>query len=124
MSRRNKLIVALCVAAVAVGLAAAIVVTTEGGVSVPDLTGTTLAEATQALEDAGLSVGDVGEADDPSAVPGSSVGLLVSKGSPEVTVAVPDVTGMTAEDAKTVLAEAALTAALVEAYDADVPAGE
>jgi beta-lactam-binding protein with PASTA domain len=207
MSRRNKLIVALCVAAVAVGVATAVVVTTQSGVPVPDVTGKTQAEATQALEDAGLSVGDVGEAADPDAepgtvvrqdpaageeideggavaltlssgpatatvpdvtgmteaeaqgtlqdagfasasasqydltapagevlaqlpeagqeaVPGSPVGLLVSKGGPEVTVAVPDVTGMTAEEATTTLADAALTAVPVEAYVADVPAGD
>ena len=193
--------------AIAVGVVAAIVVTSRGGVPVPDVTGKTLAEATQALEDAGLTVGDVGEADDPDAdpgdvlsqdpaageevdegsavaltlssgpatavvpdvvglaqaeaeaalqgagfapasaaqydltapagevlaqlpepgqeaVPGSSVGLLVSKGRREVSVAVPDVTGMTAEEATTTLADAALTAVPVEAYDGDVPAGE
>ena len=58
------------------------------------------------------------------AVPGSPVGLLVSKGRPEVTVAVPDVTGMTADEATATLADAALTAVPVEAYDADVPAGD
>ena len=207
MSRRSKVIVALCVLVVAVGVAAAVVVTMGGGVTVPDVTGKTEADATQALEDAGLSVGDVGEAADPDAepgtvvrqdpaageevdegsavgltlssgpatakvpdvtgmteaeaqgtlqdagfasasasqydltapagevlaqlpeagqeaVPGSPVGLLVSKGRPEVTVAVPDVTGMTAEEATTTLADAALTAVPVEAYVPDVPAGD
>ena len=194
-------------AAVAVGVAAAVFVTMGGGVTVPDVTGKTEADATQALEDAGLSVGDVGEAADPDAepgtvvrqdpaageevdegaavgltlssgpataavpdvtgmteaeaqgalldagfasesasqydrmapagevlaqlpeagqeaVPGSPVGLLVSKGRPEVTVAVPDVTGMTADEATTTLADAALTAVPVEAYDPGVPAGD
>jgi serine/threonine-protein kinase len=206
MSSRKKLIVALCAAAVVVGLVAAIVVTTQSGVPVPDVTGKTQAEATQALEDAGLSVGDVGEAADPDAqpgvvlrqdpaagekvdegsavgltlstgpataavpdvvgmaqaeaeaalqgagfapasasqydrtapagevlaqlpeagqeaVPGSQVGLVVSKGRPEVTVAVPDVTGMTADEATTTLADAALASAKVEAYVAGVAAG-
>ena len=207
MSRRSKVIVGLCVLVVALGVAAAIVVTMGSGVAVPDVTGKTEADATQALEDAGLSVGDVDEAADPDAepgtvvrqdpaageevdegsavgltlssgpatakvpdvtgmteaeaqgtlqdagfasasasqydltspvgevlaqlpaagqeaVPGSPVGLLVSKGRPEVSVAVPDVTGMTADEATTTLADAALTAVPVEAYDPDVPAGE
>ena len=207
MSRRNKVIIALCVLAAAVGVVAAIVVTMGSGVTVPDVTGKTEAEATQALEDAGLSAGDVGEAADPDAEPGtvvsqdpaageevdegsavaltlsagpgtaevpdvvgmtqaeaesalqaagfapasatqydltapagevlaqlpeagadavsgSPVGLLVSKGRPEVTVAVPDVTGMTADEATATLADSALTAVPVEAYVADVPAGD
>jgi beta-lactam-binding protein with PASTA domain len=207
MSRRSKVIIAVCVLVVALGVAAAIVVTTQGGVPVPDVTGKTEADATRALEDAGLSVGDVGEAADPDvepgtvlsqdpaagekvdegstvgltlssgpatakvpdvtgmteaeaesaledagfafasasqydltapfgevlsqlpepgqeAVPGSPVGVLVSKGRPEVTVAVPDVTGMTADEATTTLADAALTAVPVEAYVAAVPAGD
>jgi eukaryotic-like serine/threonine-protein kinase len=207
MSRRNKLIVALCVLAVAVGVLAAVVVTLGSGVTVPDVTGKTEAEATQALEAAGLSVGQVEEASDPDAelgtvvrqdpaagddadegaavgltlssgpatakvpdvtgmteaeaegtlrdagfasasesqydltapagevlaqlpeagqdaVAGSPVGLLVSKGRPEVTMAVPDVTGMTADEATATLADSALTAVLVEAYAADVPAGD
>jgi serine/threonine-protein kinase len=206
MSRRNRLIVALCVLVVAVGVVAAIVVTMGSGVTAPDVTGKTQAEAAQALEDAGLSVGDVGEAADPDAEPGtvvsqdpaageevdegtavaltlsagpgtaevpdvvgmtqaeaesalqgagfvpasatqydltapagevlaqlpeagqdavsgSPVGMLVSKGRPEVTVAVPDVTGMTTDEATTALADAALTAVPAEAYVADVPAG-
>ena len=189
------------------GLLAAIVVTTQSGVPVPDVTGKTQAEAAQALEDAGLSVGDVVEATDPAAEPGSvlrqdpaagvevdegsavaltlstgpgtaevpdvvgmtqaeaesalweagfapasaaqydltapagevlaqlpeagqeaaagsPVGLLVSKGRPEVTVAVPDVTGMTTDEAVATLADAALTAVPVEAYVADVAAGD
>ena len=56
-SRRNKWIILACAVAVAVGVLAAIVVTLGSGVAVPDVTGKTEAEATQALEDAGLSVG-------------------------------------------------------------------
>lgn len=206
-SRRRAVIIVVCIVAVAVGALAAIVVTMQSGVTVPDVTGKTQAEAAQALEGAGLSVGEVGEASDPEAapgtvvrqdpaagqeadegssvaltvstgpataevpdvigltqaeaesalrdvgfvptsapqydltapagevmaqlpeagqgaVPGSPVGLLVSKGAPEVTVAVPDVTGMTAEEAATILADAALTAVPVEAYVAGVPAGD
>ncbi len=206
-SRRNKWIILACAVAVAVGLVAVVVVIMGSGVAVPDVIGKTEAEATQALEDAGLSVGDVGEASDPAAepgtvlrqdpaageevdegsavgltlssgpaaaqvpdvtgmteaeargtlrdagfvsvsasqydltapvgevlaqlpdagqeaAPGSPVGLLVSKGRPEPTVAVPDVSGMTADEATTTLADAALTAVPVEAYVADVPAGD
>ena len=106
---------------------------------VPDVTGMTEAEAKGTLEDAGLASASASQYDltapagevlaqlpeaGQEAVAGSPVGLLVSKGRPEVTVAVPDVAGMTADEATTTLADAALTAVLVEAYVADVPAGD
>ena len=58
------------------------------------------------------------------AVPGLPVGLLVSKGRPEVTVAVPDChryDGRGGDDDTG--RRAALTAVPVEAYDPGVPAG-
>ena len=48
----------------------------------------------------------------------------MSKGRPEVSVSVPDVTGMTQDEATTALADAGLVAVPVEAYVADVPKGE
>ena len=99
----------------------------------------TEAEARSTLQDAGFASASASQYDltapagevlaqlpeaGQDAVPGSPVGLLVSKGRPEVTVAVPDVTGMTADEATTTLADAALTAVPVEAYVADVPAGD
>ena len=107
--------------------------------TVPDVTGMTEAEATGTLQDAGFASASASQYDltapvgevlaqlpqaGQDAAPGSPVGLLVSKGRPEVTVAVPDVTGMTADEATTTLADAALTAVPVEAYVADVPAGD
>ena len=53
------------------------------------------------------------------ATAGSQVGLLVSKGRPEVSVSVPDVTGMTQDEATTALADAGLVAVPVEAYVAE-----
>jgi beta-lactam-binding protein with PASTA domain len=207
MSRtaRRWVIVAVLVILV-IGVLAAVLVSV-GGVQVPDVTGKTQADATKALEDAGLKVGEVTstsdaeapagtvvrqdpaagtEVDDGStvvlavssgpgtaAVPdvvgmdraeaegaladagfvpasamqydvtapagqvvqqlpaagdeaaaGSQVGLLVSKGRPEVSVSVPDVTGMTQDQATTTLADAGLVAVPVEAYVAGVPAGD
>ena len=48
----------------------------------------------------------------------------MSKGRPEVSVSVPDVTGMTQDEATTALADAGLVAVPVEAYVAGVPAGD
>ena len=52
-SRRRKVIIAVCLAIVAVGVLAAIVVTTQGGVPVPDVTGKTQAEAAQTARGCG-----------------------------------------------------------------------
>ena len=205
--RTRRWIIGLIIAAVVVGVAAAVIVSLRGSVDVPDVAGKTQTEAAQALEAAGLEVGAVAEASDPEApagavirqdpaagtevdkgsavdltlssgpgmaevpdvvgmdqaeaesaladagfvpasamqydlsapagevveqlpaggeqaVAGSQVGLLVSKGRPEVSVSVPDVTGMTQDDATTALADAGLVAVPVEAYVADVPKGE
>jgi serine/threonine-protein kinase len=195
-----------CLALVVIGVAAAVVVLV-GGVTVPDVTGKTEAEAAAALEDAGLQVGETTEASDAQAVAGtvlsqdpaagteadegstvaltlssgpgtaevpdvvgmdraaaeaavsaagfiptsalqydltapvgevveqlpaggeqaaagSQVGLLVSRGRPEVSVRVPDVTGSTQDEAVAALAAAGLAAVPVEAYVADVPEGD
>ena len=103
------------------------------------MVGMTQAEAESALREAGFAPASASQYDltapagevlaqlpeaGQEAAAGSPVGLLVSKGRPEVTVAVPDVTGMTADEAVATLADAALTAVPVEAYAADVAAGD
>jgi serine/threonine-protein kinase len=201
--RRRTWIILLVVVAAVAGLAAWLLL--AGGVTVPDVTGKTQAEAVQLLEGAGLEVGQVAqvadqvvpagavvsqdpaagaEVDGGSAVsltvssgpgtaevpdvtgmnvadaqeeltaagfepvtsfqydaeapkdevmaqlpaggdqayPGSSVGLLVSRGLPE-RVDVPDVTGMSQQDATNALADAGLQAVPVEAYDDEAPEG-
>jgi serine/threonine-protein kinase len=200
------LVIVACLVIVVVGVGAAVLIMT-GGVAVPDVTGTTQAEASAALEGAGLKLGDVAQATDatapagtvvgqdpaagaevdegtavsvtvssgpgtaevpdvvgmqraeaettlgdagfvPAAVQqydltaqagavmeqlpaggeeaavGSQVGLLVSRGRPEVSVSVPDVTGMTTDEATAALADEALVAVPVEASVSDVPEGQ
>ena len=110
-----------------------------GTAAVPDVVGMDRAEAEAALADAGFvpasatqydltaPAGQVVEqlpAAGEQATAGSQVGMLVSKGRPEVAVSVPDVTGMTQDEATTALADAGLVAVPVEAYVADVAAGE
>ena len=110
-----------------------------GTAEVPDVVGMNQAEAESALREAGFAPASASQYDltapagevlaqlpeaGQEAAAGSPVGLLVSKGRPEVTVAVPDVTGMTADEAVATLADAALTAVPVEAYVADVAAGD
>ncbi len=122
------------------GAAVALVVSSgPGTAAVPDVVGMDGAEAEAALADAGFvpasvtqydltaPAGEVVEqlpAGGEQAAPGSQVGMLVSRGRPEVSVSVPDVTGMTQDEATTALADAALVAVPVEAHVADVPAGE
>ena len=136
-SRRRKVIIVVCIAVVAVGVLAAIFVTTQG-VPVPDVTGKTQAEAAQALEDAGLSVGEVNEASDSDAEPGtvvrqdpaggeevdegSQVGLTLSSGP--ATATVPDVTGMTEAEATGTLQDAGFASASASQYDLSAPVGE
>jgi serine/threonine-protein kinase len=198
---------AVVIVILVVGVAAAVVALVGGGVTVPDVTGMTQAEAAKALEASGLEVGEVSAVSDAevaaglvlrqdpaagsevdegagvaltlssgpgtAAVPdvvgmdrataqaaladagfvpasalqydltapagqvveqlpaageqaahGSQVGLLVSRGRPEPSVRVPDVTGMTQDAATTVLADAGLVAVAVEAYADEVPAGQ
>lgn len=101
-------------------------------VPVPDVTGATLPQASKALVGAGLAVGEVAEqpseevatglviSQDPAPgellEPGATVALTVSSGP--ALVAVPDVVGMTPEDATTALENAGLA---VEEYVADGP---
>jgi beta-lactam-binding protein with PASTA domain len=106
---------------------------------VPDVVGMTKADAESALTAAGFVPASAVQYDlsAPSgfvmeqlpaggeqAAAGSQIGLLVSKGKPNVSVAVPDVTGMTADEATTTLADAGLVAVPVEANVADVPKGD
>ena len=65
MSRSaRRLVLAVVVAILAVGIAAAVVALTGGGVTVPDVTGLTRTAAIEALEAAGLEVGEVSETPD------------------------------------------------------------
>lgn len=110
-----------------------------GTAAVPDVVGMDRAEAEGALADAGFVPASAMQYDvtapagqvvqqlpaaGDQAAAGSQVGLLVSKGRPEVSVSVPDVTGMTQDEATTALADAGLVAVPVEAYVAGVPAGD
>lgn len=110
-----------------------------GTAAVPDVVGMTRADAESTLADAGFAPASVTQYDmtapagavveqlpagGEQATTGSQVGLIVSKGRPDVSVRVPDVTGMTADEATATLADAALVAVPVEASVADVPAGE
>jgi beta-lactam-binding protein with PASTA domain/tRNA A-37 threonylcarbamoyl transferase component Bud32 len=90
-------------------------------VAVPDVTGSSLGDARQALRDAGLEPGRVTHEFDEDVTqgsvvrtepgtgtkrrPGSGVALVVSKGAK---IQVPDVTGQDVEDARDVLQEAGL----------------
>ncbi len=94
----------------------------SGGASVPDVTGKTRAEATETLEHAGFKVGNVTEvysdtvesgkviSQDPkagsSAEKGAKVNLTISQGQEKVQV--PDITDMTASDARRALQQAGL----------------
>ncbi|MEA1904027.1 MAG: Stk1 family PASTA domain-containing Ser/Thr kinase [Actinomycetota bacterium] len=105
---------------------------------VPPLIGETLADARQAILDAGLTVGQVDfqpdadfEADtvmeqSPAAGvevgTGTPVNLVVSSG-PEI-IPLPDLTGMTERDAVTALTDLGLKFSVTEEFDDEVPAGE
>ncbi len=99
-------------------------ITVSGGpdnVQVPDLRGRSLDEATQLLDDLGLTVGEVTEVDDPEAAenevissdpdggtdvkPGTRIALEVGTGQVEV----PNVVGMSQNEAQRELADANLT---------------
>ena len=138
--------VLVVVAAVALGVAwAAGVFSADepaAKVAVPDLTGMTQKGATTALEAAGLATGTVTKeqtdagpsgtvvAQDPAAgdkvAAGAEVALTVSSGaspSPPPAAAVPDVVGLTQEDAVSALQQAGFSAAVTQ-VSALVPAGE
>jgi beta-lactam-binding protein with PASTA domain len=133
----RRLVLGLALAIVAVGVVAA-AVALLGGVSVPNVVGKTQAAAVKALEDAGLKVGKVTQADDPEAAPGTvllqdpaagtdvddgaAVALTVSAGPG--TAAVPDVVGMTGLEAEATLADAGVVPASVSQNDLVAPAGE
>jgi len=104
---------------------------------VPDLTENTEDQARTALTDAGLAVGDItqdwsetvpqGVVISQSEAPGASVrhdtpvALVVSRGREPI--AVPDVTGRSADDAQAAVEDLHLTARPTEAFSTDVPAG-
>ncbi len=109
-------------------------------VTVPDVTGMEQAEAGEALEEAGLTLGDVSEeysedvaegeviSQDPAAdetvEEGSSVDLVVSLGPEVEEVTVPDVTGMEQAEAEEALEEAGLSVGDVdEEYSDEVDEG-
>ena len=71
-----------------IGVLAAIVAIVGGGVTVPGVTGKTQAEATKALEDAGLKLGKVTQTSDAQAEPGTVL-LRVPFGAPTSTRAPP-----------------------------------
>jgi serine/threonine-protein kinase len=122
------------------GAAVALTVSSgPGTAAVPDVVGLTRADAEAALADAGLVpasvlqydlTAPVGEVVDQlpaageQATPGTQVGLMVSRGRPDVSVSVPDVTGRTQDEATAALADEGLVAVPVEAYSADVPEGD
>ena len=137
MSRTTrKWIIVAVVVIVALGVVA-LAVTLLGGVTVPDVVGKTQVDATRALEDAGLKVGQITSANDSQAAAGTvllqdpaagstvddgaSVGLTVSSGPG--TAAVPDVVGMTRADAQAALADAGFVPASVMQYDLQAPWG-
>ncbi|MBM6401224.1 Stk1 family PASTA domain-containing Ser/Thr kinase [Phycicoccus sonneratiae] len=114
-------------------------ITVSGGpdnVEVPDLTGRTLDEAKQLLGDLGLTLGTVTETDDPdtekgqviSSDPGSGVGVKPgTRVNVEVAsgkVVVPNVVGMSQNDAQRALADANLTVETEYRQTASVPEGQ
>jgi serine/threonine-protein kinase len=87
MSRTaRRWVLILCLALVVIGALAAVVVLL-GGVTVPDVTGKTQADATEALEDAGLEVGTIAQTSDAEAAAGTvllqdpAAGTEVDEGS-------------------------------------------
>ena len=108
-------------------------------VEVPELIGLTRSDAVKALSDAGLDSTETVEYDSlvlrdsvidqvPAAgvkvVPGSTIGLLLSLGKKPVSdIKVPNVTGMTQNDAQRALHDAGLAAYFAMENDDTVPAG-
>ena len=134
-SRRAWIIVAIVAAAAVAGVA--IWLLASGGVSVPDVTGKSEAEARGILEDAGLALGDVSETPSAEVAPGltvsqdpaagtevdegTAVSIAVSSG-PE-TAEVPDVTGKTEAAAQQTLTEAGFVPESTGQFDTRVPEG-
>ena len=104
-------------------------------VTVPDVTQMTSEKAKKTLEDAGLKVGktttassdtvpkDVVISQDPAAkakaAKGSEVALVVSSGAASGKVTVPDLTGMTQDDAEKALTDISLVPAIGDPVDSD-----
>ena len=110
----------------------------EAGVAVPKVVGKTQADATSALQNAGFEVQVADGYSDtvaagqviaqlPSggskALPGSTVGISVSKGKAKSNVTVPNVTGDSKSDAIAQLQAAGLEATTYEAYSSSVAKG-
>jgi serine/threonine-protein kinase len=107
-----------------------------GSQEIPNVVGQDVDSATQALEEAGFEIGDTSEEEsdsypegqvirtDPpggqSADPGSRINLVVSSGAGQV--AVPDLNGMTRDEAASALEDAGLSANFTE-EDSDQEAG-
>ncbi|NPD30971.1 Stk1 family PASTA domain-containing Ser/Thr kinase [Eggerthellaceae bacterium zg-1084] len=140
-SKRPLVIGAAVVAVLLIvaGVAWALAQGARDGVNVPDVAGKTLEEATDAIQEAGLSVGSVTYAFDPNVESGkvtkqdpkggskaplnSKVNLTLSEGAEQVEV--PDLSNMTADEAQRALKAAGLkfTAGAAE-HSSDVPQGK
>jgi len=107
-------------------------------VAIPDVTGRTLADATKTLADAGFKVTNTEASSDSvekglvveqvplagrTAPPGSMVAIVVSSGSRNTNVVVPNVTGMTRASAENALTEAGLRILVAENPSATVAKG-
>ena len=124
--KRGAIIAIVLIALLALGgiAASALFGNTSTSVTVPDVSGKSVDEATQEIESVGLTVGDqtkvysesVDEglivSTDPAANrkvdPGTTINLMVSQGTQQMEV--PDLSGMTANEAQQALKKAGLTA--------------
>jgi eukaryotic-like serine/threonine-protein kinase len=130
-------IIIAIVAATAVAGVAIWLLATSGGVTVPDLTGKSQAEATSILEAEGLVLGPVTKAPSANIAAGLTVdqdpvaGSEIDKGSAvsvalssgPATAEVPDVTGKTEAAATEALKTAGFAAETTEQFDTKVPEG-
>ena len=141
---KKKIVIAIiliaAIIAILVGVGFATGAFGGGKVTVPDVTGQTLEEATSELEDAGLEVGITYESSDeaeenivisqdPAALTkvekGSTVNITVSSGEEEAElVEVPNLSGLTASDAEQQLSDAGLVGQSDTAYSDEYEAGE
>jgi len=125
--------IASAVAAVALVAAGFWLFAGGGAIEVPDLVGEDQATATQMLQTAGLKLGEVTEeatdapagtviAQEPlageKADEGSAVSLILSSGPAKI--AVPDLSGMTGDEAEKALSEVGLKATTTAEYDASI----
>lgn len=138
MSRRGWIVIVIILGVVAAALVGVLLATGGGGATVPDVTGMTQEDATEALAAAGFAAGAVTEVAD-DAVPagsvvsqdpaggatadeGSDVALTVSAGAE--TAEVPNVMGLDVAEAEGVLADAGFTAETAYEYDLRAPADQ